>query len=208
MSGWQAEVGQISDVDVSRETEGRLQDFVRLLEKWNSRINLVSPSTIATVWDRHITDSLALASAAPEGALSWADLGSGGGLPGLVIAILYPELRVSLVESDKRKAAFLLTVRRELDLNVEVLAKRIEDANPLGADVVSARALAPLPKLIDYAMRHGSRDSVFLFPKGETWRAEYDEACLTWSFDFQALDGATGSPGKILRLTNVRQTHG
>ena len=143
--------------DVSRETVERLETHVALLCKWNPRINLVAASTLAEVWTRHVADSAQLWPLRPPGARLWLDLGSGAGFPGLVVAALAaeeaPDLRVRLVESDARKAAFLATVAREADLPAEVLVERWQRLPPQAADVVSARALAPL----DRAARGGGK---------------------------------------------------
>ena len=134
---------------VSRETEDRLRAYAALIEKWTPKINLISRSTIPEIWARHILDSVQIVQLAPENWGSWTDLGSGGGLPGCVAAILAPEnAHVTLVESDQRKVAFLRTVQRELDLPMTVLAERIEDADVAPADVVSARALAALTRAL------------------------------------------------------------
>ena len=141
-----------SDLNVSRETYDALKAYQRLLEKWTTRINLISKSTHDDVWVRHICDSAQVMALASPHARHWVDIGSGGGLPGLVVAILAkafnPQLRVTLIESDQRKAVFVRTVVRELQLNATVQAKRIEAVGPLKADVISARALADLNDLL------------------------------------------------------------
>ncbi|MCL4170695.1 UNVERIFIED_CONTAM: hypothetical protein GTU68_049362, partial [Idotea baltica] len=136
------------DLNVSRETFAALQAYAALLEKWNPKINLVSKSSLQDLWNRHILDSAQLFSLVQHPHNTWADLGSGGGFPGLVIAIMALESgspdQVILIESDTRKAAFLRTVIRELGLRASVINKRIEQVDPLDADVISARALADL----------------------------------------------------------------
>lgn len=188
--------------DVSRET---LERFEALVLKWNKTINLVAGSTLTDIRNRHIGDSVHLSSALAGTAATWVDLGAGGGFPGIIVSILRPETRVILLESDQRKAAFLRTARRELDLNAEVISRRIEEAAPLGADVVSARALAPLPLLLAYAARHGGEGARFLFSKGEAWESEHELASITWSYDLDVIDGPPESNGKILHITNLRQ---
>ena len=159
----------LAALNVSRETTARLDAYAALLAKWNPAINLVARSTMTDFWTRHILDSAQLFDLAPPGARHWADLGSGAGLPGLVIAILAPErtldLRVTLIDSDQRKAAFLIAALRETGVRAEVRAERIEDLAPLGADIITARALAPLPVLLAYAERHLSAGGAALFPK-------------------------------------------
>ncbi|MCY4336914.1 MAG: 16S rRNA (guanine(527)-N(7))-methyltransferase RsmG, partial [Litoreibacter sp.] len=137
-------------LDVSRETLERLEAYAALLMKWNQKINLVSPAILPELWTRHILDSAQVFKFFPESPKSLCDIGSGGGLPGMILAILAqekePELTTTFLESDRRKCAFLQTVAAQLALKTEIRSERIESAEPVGADVVSARALAPLPK--------------------------------------------------------------
>ena len=130
---------------VSRETVTRLQDLEAVLNRWNPRINLVARSTLGQFWSRHVLDSWQLVPLVPDTARSWIDLGSGGGFPGLVVAILSAEQKtagqIKLIESDQRKCAFLRTVLRETGVTGQVIANRIEDIPPQNASVLSARAL-------------------------------------------------------------------
>lgn len=193
--------------DVSRETIERLEHYVALLEKWNPKINLVSKSTLADAWGRHIQDSLQILALAPDGWRSWVDLGSGGGFPGLVVAIAAlearPNTKITLIESDQRKCAFLRTVIRETGVNADVIADRIEQVSPLAADVVSARALADLSTLLGYAIRHGAPGFVALLPKGETWQKELSTAQQQWEFNCAAYKSETEEKSVILRIEGV-----
>ena len=167
----------------------RLDGYAALLEKWNPKINLVAPSTVATVWTRHFLDSVQLWDWAPDTARSWVDLGSGGGFPGLVLAMvakdLRPELHITLVESDQRKAAFMRTVSRETQTPVTILAERIESVKIDPVDIVSARALAPLPKLLAYAHPLLSPTGRAIFPKGAHHQSELAAALANWTFTLQ-----------------------
>ena len=139
-----------NDLDVSRETFEKLKAFAELVRKWNPKINLVSKDSLNDLWSRHILDSVQIFELVP-GPGKWVDLGSGGGFPGIVISILNQEERnfdVVMVESDQRKSAFLRTAIRELDLAAKVKTERIEELECLEADVLSARALADLTKLL------------------------------------------------------------
>lgn len=189
--------------DVSRETRARLETYEALLKKWNPAINLVAKSTLGDLWDRHIVDSAQVFGAVPE-FQHWADLGSGGGFPGLVVAILaaekQPQARVTLVESDLRKATFLRTVARETGIEVTVISQRIEQVPPVGADVVSARALAPLDKLLGFAERHLAAQGVALFLKGQNFQSELDTALASWRFDVQKIPSQTESTAVILKI--------
>lgn len=193
--------------DVSRETLEKLRRLEILIRKWTPAINLVAKSTINNLWDRHIEDSLQLVHLAPRRTMTWADLGSGGGFPGLVIAIAGPEripaLRVTLIESDQRKAAFLRTAVRELDLPAEVIANRIEDIAPLGSDVVSARALARLDVLLSLAGRHLAPHGLALFLKGASAQSEIEEALEHWRFNHQKILSKTDAAGVILKIEGI-----
>ncbi len=194
-------------LDVSRETAGRFEEYAGLLRIWNPRINLVSRQTLADLETRHFADSAQLLALAPPEATTWADLGSGAGFPGLVVAILAaelrPALRVTLVESDQRKAVFLRTVAQRTGVSVTVHAARIEALPPLSADILSARALAPLTVLLDHASRHLASSGTALFPKGAGWRAEVEEALERWRFRCDNLSSATSPEGAILRIGEI-----
>jgi 16S rRNA (guanine527-N7)-methyltransferase len=192
--------------NVSRETMGRLRVYGGLIEKWTPKINLIAPSTRDRLWQRHIEDSAQLFALAPR-AGHWADLGSGGGLPGIVVAIIAlertPEMRFTLVESDKRKAAFCRTALRELDLNATVACERIEKLPPLNADVVSARALAPLDRLLWLASPHLKPDGTALFLKGANHDSEIKEALASWRASVEKIPSRTDPKGVILKVGDI-----
>lgn len=191
-------------VDVSRETIQRLTEYHALLLQWNPRINLVSRSSLDHVWDRHFRDSAQLAHLFPENMTSLADLGAGGGFPGLVLAILFvetrPDVHVTLVESDQRKCTFLQTVLRKTGVAATVLNARIEELDPLNADVVTARALAPLSKLLAHADRHLRPGGHAFFPKGLRFRAEVEEALATWHFTSEEIQSQTSDEAVVLKI--------
>ncbi|MFG1360761.1 16S rRNA (guanine(527)-N(7))-methyltransferase RsmG [Xanthobacter pseudotagetidis] len=195
---------------VSRETFTRLEAIAALLAKWQKTLNLVSPATLPELWSRHIADSLQLINHVPEKARRWVDLGSGGGFPGLVIAAVMAEragARVVLVESDTRKAAFLREAARQAGLPVEVQARRIEDVSAAlapGTDVVSARALAPLPKLLDLAAPFLAEGALGLFPKGRDAERELTEARKGWTLDFDLAPSLSDPHGRILVVRSAR----
>lgn len=195
------------ELDVSRETLERLKNYEALLKKWNPAINLVSKSTLSNAWTRHIIDSAQVYDLAKTPAGHWVDLGSGGGFPGMVIAILAmeraPEMRFSLIESDARKCTFLRTVARESGAQVNVVSARIEDCPPLDADVVSARALADLKTLMAFVERHLRKSGEALFLKGETWRQELRDAQRTWRFEHEIAKSKTKNGPAILRISGV-----
>lgn len=191
--------------DVSRETYSCLQCYLALLVKWNARINLIASSTLATAWDRHFVDSAQLWQLAePRKSGKWVDLGSGGGFPGLVLATIAaekaPDIEFVLVESDTRKAVFLRNAVRELGLGAKILDDRVENLPPLQADVISARALAPLAKLLDFAERHGKEGTLCLFPKGRSHDSELTEARKAWHISSESIPSLTDPNSVILKI--------
>ena len=184
-----------------------LRQHLDHLLRWNGTINLVAKSTLSDAWVRHIADSAQLVPLAQVRPDHWADLGSGAGFPGLVVAIILaersPQTRVTLVESDRRKATFLREAVRHLGLKSVVLADRIETARPLCADVVSARALAPLDRLIPLTARHLVRDGTALFLKGAKVDSELASARVAWSFLLERLPSQTDPTAEILRLKGL-----
>jgi 16S rRNA (guanine527-N7)-methyltransferase len=196
-------------LDVSRETSERLECYEALLKKWNPAINLVAKSTISELRTRHIIDSVQVFDLAPKGFESWADLGSGGGFPGLVCAIIAKEkaekATFHLVESDTRKAAFLMTVARETGVNVQVYSERIEKLAALDVDVLSARALAPLEKLLDFSIRHMKKDGLALFQKGARYRSELDEAREKWTFAHEQVVSQTDPDAVVLKIGDIKR---
>ena len=194
----------MQNLNVSRETTAMLEEYVGLIEKWNPAINLVSKSSLADIWPRHILDSAQVLSLGGMSIRSWADLGSGGGLPGIVVAIMataqMPLMKVTLVEVDQRKSAFLRQVCQKLDLNVEVLSERIEQLPSLSAQVVSARALAPLDRLLDYVDRHIDTDGKALLSKGASFEEEILIARKKWNFDLEIHRSAIQEASVILEI--------
>jgi 16S rRNA (guanine527-N7)-methyltransferase len=202
---------QIMNPDsVSRETWARLDRYVELLLRQQQTMNLVSAATVAQLWTRHIADSLQLIALAPA-ARTWVDLGSGAGFPGLVIACALadsPGASVHLVESTKKKAAFLADAAGQLGVPAIVHPERIEDftaANRVSFDVVTARALAPLPKLLDYAIPLLKRGAVGLFPKGQDVAGELTEASKCWNIEAELIDSRTDPRARIVRVSRAKK---
>ena len=197
---------QPTQLNVSRETKALLGDLEGLLTKWNSAVNLVSKSTIGLIWPRHILDSIQIFD---HGATAniWADLGSGGGFPGLVVAILAkekaPHMQVVLVESDQRKAAFLRAASQALGLTTQVLSNRIESIAPLNADIVSARALAALPQLCSFAAHHLNAGGAAIFLKGKSVEIEIANARKDWKFSLESHVSITDPAAVILVLKEL-----
>ncbi|MFA5899207.1 MAG: 16S rRNA (guanine(527)-N(7))-methyltransferase RsmG [Hyphomicrobium sp.] len=192
---------------VSRETIEKLLAYEALLRQWQKTINLVAPSTLESIWSRHFTDSAQLLGLAPADAKRWLDLGSGAGFPGLVLAIMLASregAKVTLVESDSRKAAFLAEVGRRTGAPVDIRPERIEKTatqSKLGAvDVITARALAPLPRLLELAAPVFSPQTLGLFLKGREAEAEVEAARARWTFETTLLPSLTEGGGKIVQI--------
>ena len=200
-------ISALNDVVAGSAAHNNLESFVTILEKWNPAINLVAPASLSSVWTRHVADSAQLFQLCPPTARRWVDIGSGGGFPGIVVAILAaesrPYLKVTLVEADQRKAVFLRTVSRETSLDITVIAERIERVERLNADVVSARALAPLAQLCSYADRHLSVGGTALFMKGARAVEEIDDARQAWQFKLTAHSSTTDPAAAILELQEL-----
>jgi len=183
----------------------RMRLFAALVRKWTPAINLVSKASVPDLWSRHMLDSAQLLALAPALPHRWVDLGSGGGFPGIVIAILTEgHSEVVLVESDARKATFLGQAVRELGLNARVVTSRIEALADQRGDVVSARALGSLTALCGYAHRHLAPGGVALFPKGARADLELTEAAKTWAFSVQQHPSRTETGASILAVRDIR----
>lgn len=182
----------------------KLQTYADLLRKWQRSINLVGRSTLDDLEHRHFDDSLQLLPLLPPDTKRLIDLGSGAGFPGLVIAAERPEIAVTLVEADQRKAAFLIEVARAIAPNATVKAARVEALTPFPVDVVTARAMAPLPKLLAWAAPFATDPAICLFHKGANVDAELTEAARDWMMDVQRVPSVTEQGASILRISRLR----
>lgn len=197
--------------DVPRETMERLDVYVGLLQKWSLAINLLGPTESDYIWERHISDCGQLLAHVPAHARSWLDLGSGAGLPGLVMAILCDRredaITFDLLDADKRKGAFLREAGRQTMTKINVIAERSEDVAACAYDVISARAFAPLRRLFRYAEPFASKETTLLLHKGRNVDAELEDASEEWSIDAQILPSLTDPEGAILRISSfVKKT--
>jgi 16S rRNA (guanine527-N7)-methyltransferase len=191
-----------AQLGVSRETLERLTLHLELLARWQTAINLVGPATLADPWRRHMLDSAQLLAHLPEDARGLLDLGSGAGFPGLVLAILgVPD--VTLIESDRRKAQFLREVARATDTAVTIHAERAERLAPVAVSVVTARALAPLPRLLPLAVRFLAADGVCLLLKGASVGDELTEAAKTWHMAAELFPSLSAPSGTVLKLRGI-----
>lgn len=196
---------------VSRETLTKLVTYQALLGKWQQSVNLVGPTSLAAFWHRHAADSAQILRHAPEGAKTWLDLGSGGGLPGLVLAIMLaeksPEAHVHMVESDRKKASFLRAVLADTGVSAQVHHSRIEDlaAAPPPAlaqiDVITARALAPLSDLLGLLQPFYNSSTVALLHKGRNWREELTLSEQYWKLTHKAHISDTDTDARLVEIT-------
>ena len=196
-------------LDVSRETEEALIHLKDLVITWNPTINLVSKNSVAELWNRHIVDSAQIfVKFLPKDGL-WVDFGTGGGFPGLVLAVLArhlsPQLRFSLVESDKRKCSFLKKACRDLSLSVDIRNSRIENVGLGTVDYLSARAVSQLNDLLFLTESIVSRETVCLFLKGKSYKKEVDNARKSWSFKLSSVNSVTSKEGKLLILRGLER---
>jgi 16S rRNA (guanine527-N7)-methyltransferase len=194
---------------VSRETLARLERHAALLARWQKRINLVGRESLRDLWRRHMLDSAQLFPLRPEGAKIFVDIGSGAGFPGLVLAIMgVPE--VHLIEADARKCAFLGEAVRvtETAASIRIHRGRVEDLDPWPVDVVVARAVAPLTRLLDYAEPFLRGGTVCLFPKGAGVEEELTRSRETWTMTVERFPSVSDPSGTILRLGNITRASG
>lgn len=192
----------VAHCSVSRETFEKLEIYARELVAWNTKINLVGPDTVQNLWERHILDALQLLTFL-KSAKKIVDLGSGAGLPGLVIAIA-SDFNVSLVESDQKKVAFLRHIKGLLGLDVSIQAVRIENVTAK-FDVITARALAPLDTLLSYAEPLLEAGGRCVFLKGESYENEVEEAEKKWHFNISVYPSLTHKSGAIIELSEVKR---
>jgi 16S rRNA (guanine527-N7)-methyltransferase len=192
---------------VSRETLARLTAYADILADWNALHNLVAKSTLPDLWHRHLLDSAQLAPLIPADARTLADLGSGAGFPGLVLAAMRPDLSVTLHEATTKKCAFLRAAAERMGLNVNIENARMEDLPHRPFDVVTARACAPLPQLLEYAHSFVGPNSVCLFLKGQNVGAELTEAHKYWNIKVSQVPSQTDPSAAIVEVRELGPRH-
>lgn len=191
-------------MELAPADQARLRELAALIAAWNPRINLVAAADVPVLWERHIADSLQLAALLPSGLYRAIDLGSGAGFPGLVLAIA-TGIRFDLIEADRRKAAFLAEAAHRLAAPVHVHACRIEEAPVAPARLITARALAPLPRLLALAAPLLAPSGIGLFPKGRTAEQELTDARREWQMDVEFVPNRVHPGGVIFRVQNLRR---
>lgn len=211
------------DKNVSRETFDHFQTWYNLLCIWNKKINLVSRSTLHDFWLRHALDSWQVVGLLPQNSKTILDMGAGAGFPGVALAIALkdtPGAQIDLVESNGKKCNFLRTVVRDCALPAKVVQDRVESLPTKSYDIITARAFAPLPKLLKYSLPFWSKDkssenseisgqtptqTTGIFPKGAKWQEELDIARKRFDFDLTTTNSQTSDEAKILTITNLRR---
>ena len=197
-----AELSQVAQRPVSRETFRKIEDYVDLLRRESARQNLISASTLGNIWERHILDSAQLVRFEPRPGASWLDIGSGAGLPGIVIACLV-EGPVVLVEPRRLRAEFLQRAVRELELNAEVSPSRVERVSG-HFEVITARAVAPLTKLLEISHHLSTGKTVWALPKGRGAHSELADAQRSWQGTLHVEQSVTDDDSYIVLGTGVR----
>ncbi|MFS2219186.1 16S rRNA (guanine(527)-N(7))-methyltransferase RsmG [Commensalibacter sp. ESL0382] len=189
---------------VSRETIEKLEIYISLLQQWNKKINLVSQQGMDQVWKRHVYDSFQLIRYLDSSVKSIADLGSGGGFPGLILA-LSTDIPVILIESDMRKTIFLREVLRQTKTQATVLCQRIENVNAISADVVTARALTSLTQLLEFSKNILNKNGYCLFLKGRSVNLEIEEAQKDWKINYKTFSSQTNADGVIVKINQFER---
>lgn len=190
---------------VSRETYANLSLYVDTLVKWQNKINLIGKNTVEDIWTRHILDALQLLPLIPEPSASIIDIGSGAGIPGLILAIAGHN-NITLIESDKRKCAFLMECARVCKSNVSIKNQRVEALPPFPADYIISRACADIQQLLHYSYPFYHKNTVCLFPKGENYAKEIGDASILWDFSYELIQSSSDSRGKIIKMYTISKT--
>lgn len=194
--------------NVSRETSERLEIYFSILKAWQQKINLVSTKTLDDVWRRHMLDSIQLISHIPPAANTIVDLGSGAGFPGLILAIATGQ-KIALIESNGRKCAFLREAARQTNADVDIQNRRIESIkldDP--ADVITARACAPLSTLLNYSQNLRAKNGTCLFLKGKDVQQELTESAKKWNISHSLHESMSDSSGAIVKIGAFSKRHG
>jgi len=196
---------ELTDLDVPRETLMALKAFEGLLKVENARHNLVSATSLDDFWSRHIADSAQLIHFAPAEASSWLDLGSGAGFPGLIVALLLQRAKVTLVESRRLRIEFLRQAAQLLSVDVEIIGADVTKVPSRPFDVISARAFAPLNKLLTAGLRFSTPATVWILPKGRNAKSELEAASASWQGDFRLEPSRTDDEAQIIVASEVRR---
>ena len=195
--------------NVSRETFEKLKCYQSLLIEWQAKFNLVSQSSLNEAWNRHFLDSVQLFKYVPETAQTLIDFGSGAGFPGMVLAIMAkektPYLKITLVESIKKKTLYLKEVAEKTSVDVNIINERIENISFQKFDVITSRAMTSLTDLLGYAFPFCKKETVCIFPKGKKYAEELAEAHKNWLFKCSVEPSEQSEEGRILIIKNIQK---
>lgn len=191
-----------NSLNVSRETFTKINDFIKILLLWNQRLNLISKNTESDILERHVMDSLQLSKFISKDD-NILDFGTGAGFPGIILNIAGYN-NITLVESIKKKCDFLEEVKKELNLSAVIINDRIEKTSLINCDVITARAVAPLDKLLGFANFHNKKNVKLLFLKGKNYREEIKNAEKLWKFNYKQYKSMTSDESVILKITNLK----
>ncbi len=196
----------LDDYDVPRGTVAAFDTYAAMLAEWQARMNLVGPSTLAALWERHFADSAQLLGLAAKGS-NWLDIGAGAGFPGLVVALIDPSARVTLVESTAKKCRFLEAVADANGLidRVFIANRRVEALPTARFDVITARACASLTQLLDWGTRFADARTRWLLPKGARYAAEIEAARESFVFDADLVESRTDPAARIVVASRVKR---
>ena len=202
----------IETYNVSRETFQKLKTYESSLFEWQNKFNLVSKKSLENAWQRHFLDSAQLIKYIPESSKVLYDFGSGAGFPGMVLAILAndktPYLKITLIESIKKKTLYLNAVKSLCGVNVEIINDRIENLNLPKADVITSRAMCNLSDLLQYAYKMSNKKTLMIFPKGKSYKEELATASKKWKFNLTIEKNEVSEEGVILLITNLSPLKG
>lgn len=195
----------IRSADVSRETSEKIEKYLSILDSWRNQLNLIGPNEWERIWERHILDSHQLRKFIPESA-QVSDIGTGAGFPGIILAASASGSgRITLIESSAKKCKFLQTVAEQTELPISVVNSRIESVDKICADFVTARAVAPLEKLIEYTLPALETGAVALFHKGQSYKKELESAQVRWNLDYMVLPNDYSSNGVIINISGAKR---
>ena len=202
----------IEKYNVSRETFNKLKIYEATLKEWQNKFNLVSNKSLEDAWNRHFLDSIQLIKYIPQSAKILYDFGSGAGFPGMVLAIVaaeqIPDLKISLIESIKKKTLYLNTVQEACNAKVTIINDRIENLLLPKADVITSRAMCNLKDLLKYAYKLSNKKTIMIFPKGKSYQEELEKAKESWHFEYQIEKNEICEEGVILIINNLLPNKG
>ena len=193
----------IKKFKLNKGTVVKLDQYLNLLKEHNSHTNIVGKSTLINPWRSHILDSLQISKLISHKNLSIVDIGTGAGLPGMILSI-FGYTNITLVDSNNKKINFLENTKKDLSLNTNIISTRIENINNKQYDVITSRALAKLDKLFSYSQKFLKKNSILIFLKGKTVNEELANAKKNWIFSFKKYNSLSDERGSVLKINNIK----